>query len=149
MFRKTLLVGVLGLVSAGSAFAQSCPCNGGAGNLLNQTALAAALAGRTACAVSGSDLWQELHSGVANATSGPLLELGNKVGGETVGSWNIALDGAVTYTYGGGSSYSYSVCEEGAGAIPTRSYHFCGAKVITNAKLVDGQGLCGAGFTRP
>jgi len=103
--------------------------------------------------VTGTDRWQELHSGAANASTGPLLELGNKAGGETVGTWTINSGGAanttVTYAYGGGNSYSYAVCEEGTGAVTARTYHFCGARNITNAKLVDGTGSCGVGYTRP
>lgn len=150
MLSRSVIVGLLAASSVGSVWAQSCTCGGG--SRMNQNQLAAALATRTACAVTGTDRWQELHSGAANATTGPLLELGNKAGGETVGTWTISGSGAnttVVYAYTGGNSYSYSVCEEGTGSVTAKSYHFCGVKNITNAKLVDGQGSCGTGFTRP
>lgn len=136
---------VLALAAAGAA-AQNCSCQSAASRM-NQTALSQALTGRTACAVFSTDRWQEYHN-----AGGSLLELGNTVGGETVGSWSIVGTGAnamVRYTYTGGASYDYQVCEEGSGAVESRTYHFCGARNITNARLVAGTGACGAGFTRP
>jgi hypothetical protein len=155
MLNRSVIVGLLAASSVGSVWAQASACPCGGGSRLNQTQLAAALASRTACAVIGNDRWQELHSGAANASTGPLLELGNKAGGETVGTWIIngtgVPDTTVTYSYTGGNSYTYAVCEEGTGNDPTtKSYHFCGVKNITNARLVNGQGTCPQnGFTRP
>ncbi len=109
--------------------AQTCPCNGGAGTLLDQTSVVDRLTNRTACAIFDQDRWQEFHG-----PSAQLLELGNKVGGEVVGTWAVSTDGRVSYTYGS-TSYSYQVCEEGTAAtVDGRSYHFCGARNITNAR---------------
>lgn len=146
MLRRSIVVGAAALVLSGGAFAQACTCAGG--TRMNQTQLAAALVGKTICAVAGSDRWQEFHSG--SGTTGPLIELGNTVGGLTVGTWTIDGTGGGTtmrYVYGAGGSggtYSYEVCQQGS------LVHFCSAlRNITNVSVVASNGPCGTGFTRP
>lgn len=136
MVRKELVVGAVTLVFASGAWAQACPCAGG--SRMNQTQLAAALVGKTVCAVLGSDRWQEYHSG--SGTTGPLVELGNTAGGENVGTWSIIGTGAATqmsYAYSGGNTYAYAVCSEGS------NVHFCGLRNITNATVLPGSASCG------
>lgn len=142
---NTWMTGVVLAMAAAGASAQNCSCQPSASRM-NQTDLAA-LSGRTACAVLSTDRWQEFHN-----AGGSLVELGNTAGGETVGTWAIVGNGAnalVRYAYSGGGSYDYQVCQEGTGAVESRTYHFCGARNITNARLVASTGTCGAGFTRP
>lgn len=146
MLLRTVMVGLSLVAAAGSAWSQACSCVPSA-TRLNVNSLQSLFPGRTACAVLGQDRWQEFHN--ANFT---LLELGNTAGGEVVGSWSIigsGGNGQIRYTYSGGTSYDYQVCEEGTGVVTARTYHFCGARNITNARLVEGAGGCGAGFTRP
>lgn len=147
MQRKTWMTGMVLALAAAGASAQNCTCQPSASRM-NQTDLAQALSGRTACAVLGADRWQEFHN-----ASGSLLELGNTAGGETVGSWSIVGTGAnavVRYAYNGGGTYDYQMCKEGTGTtVESLTYHFCGARNITNARLVANTGTCGSGFTRP
>lgn len=138
MARKWLVVGAVTLAFAAGAWAQACPCAGG--TRMNQTQLSAALAGKTVCAVLGSDRWQEYHSGSGN--TGPLRELGNTSGGENVGTWSIVGSGASTqmsYAYTGGNTYAYTVCSEGS------NVHFCGLRNITNATVQPGSASCDFG----
>lgn len=135
MTRKLLVVGLAFLTCVGSAFAQTqtaCPCAGG--DRLDAASIATALGGNTVCAVLGTDRWQEYHDG------SNVVELGNTPGGETVGSWStsgtVPGDSQVTYNYGGGGSYSYSVCRELA------EFHFCGARNVTNATIRTGKTPC-------
>ena len=143
MLRNTILAGVLGVLVSGSAFAQlACPCGGG--SRVTGNSLVTLLAGRTACAVLGSERWQEFHQG-ATAAGGQLIDW--KLGAppelpEIVGSWSIVGDPArARYDYGTGGVYEYAVCLEGANSV-----HFCGAELggrnITNAFLVNGQAGC-------
>lgn len=145
---KSVWVGACLLAVAAMAQAQGqCTCGGG--SRLTQSQIADRLGGRTVCAVVSSDRWQEFHN-----VSGALIELGNTAGGATVGSWSVSGAGnaaQVAYTYTGGSSYSYQMCEEGSTSLPveSRSYHFCGTRNVTGAKLVAGTTSCGAGYSRP
>lgn len=128
---------LLGLASTSQAQV-SCPCSGG--TRMDVSQINSALNGNTVCAILGSERWQEWHNGSS------IIELGNNPGvGENVGTWSAAgtdaSNSTVTYNYGSGGSYSYSMCVEGASA--PFSYHFCGAKIITNASVKPGQGGCG------
>lgn len=130
---------ILLLGFAATAQAQvACPCGGG--TRMDATQINSTLNGNTVCAILGAERWQEWHNGSA------IFELGNNPpGGENVGTWSVAgtdaNDSTVTYNYGSGGSYPYSMCVEGA--TPPFSYHFCGAKIITNATVQPGQGGCG------
>ncbi len=147
MLRNTILAAVVGFMAAGSAIAQpACPCAGG--NRVVGPALTNLLAGRTACAVLGTEKWQEFHQG-ATAAGGNLIDW--KLGAapeppEVVGTWSIVGLGAggglprARYDYGSGGAYEYAVCQEGG------SVHFCGAALggrnIVNAFMVNGQAAC-------
>lgn len=145
---NSLMAGVVLVLATTGASAQNCTCQSSA-TRMNQTDLSQALSGRTACAVLGSDRWQEFHN-----ASGALVELGNTAGGDTVGNWSIVGTGAnavVRYSYNnGGGTYDYQMCKEGTGTtVESLTYHFCGTRNITNARLVASTGPCGSGFTRP
>lgn len=103
----------------GLAAAQACSC--GAGTSLQQpSAVAALLGGKTVCATSGGERWQELHSGTT-AAGGTLTDY--KKGPSdlvdpsmVVGSWKVTGQGSntrVLYDYGTGGQYSYEVCQDG------------------------------------
>ena len=141
MLRNFFVVGLLGMASAGSAFAAPLPsCGCAPGSIqLTDAALVTALSNKMACAVVGQEEWQEFHQG-ATAAGGNLIDY--KKGptdpvdpSATVGTWAI-LDSTqgspVQYTYGV-TSYKYTVCAQGANT------HFCGAQFggrdIMNAKV--------------
>lgn len=142
MLRNFLVVGFLGLASAGSAFAQACPCASSPAVLINDSAaLATKLGNKMACAVVGNEQWQEWHNG---SSSGPVVDYkkgpADPVDPSTsVGTFVINADATITYAYGS-STYRYAVCSEGTGS----TTHFCGAALggrdILNAR-VGGSGL--------
>lgn len=137
MRRITLLAGILALGATGSALAQTaCPCAGG--TFQPRASIVNLLGGKTVCAVLGSEAWQEVHTGTT-AAGGQLADLkGTATAQEVVGSWSVVGTGAnsrVRYNYGSGGTYDYAVCTEGT------SVHFCGARNITNARVING-GAC-------
>lgn len=140
MSRKTAAIGLMSLLMAATAGAQpACPCGGG--TLVNNASdLSTLLGGKTVCAVLGAERWQEWHSG------SNIFELGNNFASpDLAGTWATSGAGVnviVTYTYAGGSSYRYNVCQEGG------NVHFCGSSLggrnITNAQLLAGKAACAA-----
>lgn len=134
--KLVLIAGTLSLALTGTAIAQNCPCGGG--NRLTGNQINALLPGKTVCAVIGNNkntMWQEYHNG------SQVVELGNSTAGDVVGSWstsggNGVGNSFVTYNYGSGGSYTYSMCQEGA------LYHFCGATNVTNATIIAGSAKC-------
>lgn len=141
MLRDLLVVGLLGVASAGSALAQSCPCSGG--SLLNQTQLASLLGNNTVCAVLGTESWQEWHGPTSGSN---FFELGeNFANPPASGIWSIIGTGSnttVSYNYGTGGTWAYAACQEGA------NVHFCtatpGGRNVTNATVKIGKASCGA-----
>lgn len=118
MTNKTMGVALAALLLSTAAQAQICPCNGGVGTLIVDTA--SLVRQRMACGMVGSEKWSEYH-----AINGDLVDykLGpghpadptSKVGGyNTQGPY-------ITYAYPG-SQYSYNICAIGS---PTTSYTFC------------------------
>lgn len=137
MSRIFLLFILLGFTF--TAQAVNCPCSGG--SRMGSADINDAFGGNTVCAFILKERWQEFHTAVPNiGTAGDLLELGDNAAGDRVGTWTIngtdASDTTVTYDYGTGGSYIYSVCKQGS------SYHFCGARNITNAKVNSGKVGC-------
>lgn len=134
-----LFAGFLNLLIATSVYAQSnqCVCVDGA-TRLSATDIQTLLAGNTVCAVIGGNkntMWQEYHQG-AN-----IVELGNSTDGDVVGTWSVAggnsaPNSTITYNYGSGGAYTYSMCSQGS------SYHFCGATNVTNATINPGKNKC-------
>lgn len=111
---------------------------------LNQTQLSTVLGNKTVC-VGSAPTWtaQEFHSG---ATSGSLIDYKRGPGhavdpSATVGSWAIAGSGnnaTVTYSYTGGSTYSWEVFDNGGGA-----FSFCsGGSSGAEATIKQGQVSC-------
>ncbi len=95
------------------AQAISCPT----GSALSASDITTLLGGKTVCATSGGDRWQEYHSG----TGGPLIDYKKGANDPVdptmqVGTWAASDSGAgngqVTYNYtdGGSSSYRFAVC---------------------------------------
>ncbi len=90
---------------------------------LNQTQIGNVLRDNTVCAQRGDESWQEEHH-----ADGKLWDF--KLGDDDpidprkqVGTWSITGTGSnttVTYDYGSGGSYTYSVWNNGGG-----SYSFC------------------------
>lgn len=142
MNRKLMLAAALACSLSTPAWSQTttpCPC--GSGTLVeSQSALTALLNNRTVCAVLGNERWQEWHSGTA------FFELGdNFANPPQTGTWAASGTGSatlVTYSYSGGGTYRYNVCQDGG------SVHFCGASLggrnITNATLLDNKAQCSA-----
>jgi hypothetical protein len=137
MTKKWWVVLGIGVVMAGNAAAQNaCPCAGG--NRLNQGQISTLLSGNTVCAVLGADRWQEWHNGAS------IFELGeNFATPDLAGTWSIVGTGSnatVSYAYTGGSTWAYSVCQDGG------SVHFCttgGGRNVTNATVRAGKASCG------
>ncbi|MBK9363227.1 MAG: hypothetical protein IPM99_20055 [Rubrivivax sp.] len=137
MTKRWWIVLGIGVVMAGNAAAQACPCAGG--NRLNQGQISSLLAGNTVCAVLGSDRWQEWHNGAS------FFELGeNFATPDLAGTWSVVGTGSnatVSYAYAGGSTWAYNVCQDGA------NVHFCtataGGRNVTNATVRAGKASCG------
>jgi putative hemolysin len=94
------------------------------------SALITLISNQTVCATRGGDKWQEQHrSGgqLWDYKKGPSDQVDPS---EQVGTWSIASNN-VTYTYTGGSSFTYSVHNDGG------AYSFCtapsGAVVVSGA----------------
>jgi hypothetical protein len=92
------------------------------------------------CAAVGSEQWQEWHNGgpsgsVVDYKRGPSDPVDPAA---TVGSYSIASDATITYTYGS-QSYKYAVCRNGTATT------FCGAafggRDITGATVSSSGGL--------
>lgn len=128
---------------SGEAMAVDCT----AGTQLQNTVgdpnvVANALSGKTVCAISGSQKWQEYHQAggtLIDYKKGPSDPVDPT---KTVGSWSTSGTGAnsvVTHNYGSGGTYSYKVHLNGA------QYSLCG---VTNSLQLDvtlpsGQVSCG------
>jgi hypothetical protein len=140
---KTSVVAALAACAIGGTVqAQTaCPCNGGLGTQVATAAeLQTLLSNKMVCATVGSEQWQEWHNG---ATSGPVVDYKRGPGdtvdpAATVGSYAIAGDATITYTYGS-ASYRYAVCRNGTATT------FCGAafggRDITGATVSATPGL--------
>jgi hypothetical protein len=132
LIRSLALVAATGLVSGGVS-AQMCP------DLTRVFALRALLEGKTLCAASGSDRWQEQHR-----VGGELWDF--KLGGGSttdptakVGIWDVAA-GVLIHTYDGGSTYRWAVCEVGANNYTLVSTS--GGPTITGATVQSGRVAC-------
>lgn len=125
----------------------------GRGNVLGKL-----LQGYTVCKTSTNPdwvwEWQEFHQG--NNNGGDLIDYKHGPSHSTdptttVGSWSITTIGqgndpiveTVTYNYGSGGSYTFSVWDQGNGG----PYNFCGtssgATDVLGATLVPGSNGCG------
>jgi hypothetical protein len=139
--RAVVLVGVLALGLATSAFAQ-CPCSNASTRV---TKLSALFSGKTVCASRGDEQWQEYH-----AAGGALIDYKRGPSDRTdpttqVGNWSVSGD-TLTHNYGPGASYQWAVC----GDTPKGPYRFCdgASSVVSGATLRDGQVACGGLLTR-
>lgn len=128
----------------GSVQAQCCGTGWTQVNSTGSNNINALLAGKTVCAVLGSDRWQEYHN--PNGTlrdykKGPTDPVDPSA---DVGIWSSINSGAnskIRYTYGS-NVYEYQVCRLLAQTVPTATtVQFCGAQNIT-ASLQSGQGPC-------
>ncbi len=115
------------LDSSKIAGAVACLCLSGqamaacTGAPMAEAALRSVLSGNTVCAIRGAESWQELHQAggaLVDYKRGPTDRVDPS---EQVGTWSIASNGQITYNYGPGSSYRFSVR-----AIAGSSYSFCG-----------------------
>jgi hypothetical protein len=136
--KTAVLMATLALGMAGEAMAVNCRCGANFGQ--EQTTVSTLVSGKTACALRGSDRWQEFH-----ASNGDVIDYkrGPSDPGDPsskVGTWTATTD-TVTYTYGS-QSYNYAVCLPNAsGAL----YVFCNtatSEAIPSVNLKSGQGPC-------
>ena len=121
------LIATLGL--AGLASAQTpapCPCDA---SKIQRTDVAALVRGTTACAVRGSERWQEFHQPGGNLIDYKLGPTSTADPSEKVGTWLAGVASrtnpvpTVTYNYGSGGTYAYAVCAASAAA--TGPFLFC------------------------
>ena len=132
----------LTLGMAGEAAAQACPCAGGGTQQVNVQVL---VNGKTACAVRGSERWQEFHAANGDVIDyklgpGSTTDPSSKVGTWVAGNATRGSPQTVTYNYGPGEVYSYAVCGPATGP-----YLFCNVsskEAIPNVRLQAGQGAC-------
>ena len=121
--KKLIMMSVV-LLACGSGSAMAA-CSGVA---LTATQLTTLLTGKTVCGSAGTDTWQEEHR-----AGGDLWDYKKGPGDpvdpeERVGTWTVSAGvghapGVVTHAYSGGSSFTYTVFDNGGGT----SYSFCGA----------------------
>ena len=137
---------------AGDAAAQACP------HPQSIASLGILLQGKTVCAVLGSDRWQEFHDGTS---PGPGALFDWKEGPnhpvdprKQVGTWSIAsvtvgnnVREQVTYSYTGGSSYTYRVCQ--VGSTYTFQQVSPDSTTITGATLLNGSVQCPSNASSP
>ena len=143
MGKLLLITGIAFLGFTGAVNAQSCSCSGAA-QIKSAADLTSKLAGNTVCVGSTPTFEaQEQH-----VTGGTLIDFKRGPGDptdptKTIGTWGTSGSGAntiITYSYTGGSSYSYNVCTSG-----TNDLGFCPSGTNTptvNAKLKSGLGGC-------
>ena len=121
------LIATLGL--AGQATAQTtarCPCDT---SKIQRTDVAALVRGNTACAVRGSERWQEFHQVGGDVIDYKLGPNSTTDRSEKVGTWVAGVASrtnllpTVTYNYGAGGTYAYAVCAANAAA--TGPFLFC------------------------
>jgi hypothetical protein len=129
---------------AGEAMAIDC----GGGTQLKNTGsapnvVANAISGKTVCATSGSQKWQEYHQSggsLIDWKKGPSDPVDPT---KTVGSWSTSGTGAsslVTYNYGTGGSYSYEVHLSGG------TYTLCGVGSAPTLDVILRTGQVSCGF---
>lgn len=126
---KTLIVASVVLLACVSGSAMAA-CSGTA---LTADQLTTLLNGNMVCGSAGTDRWQEEHR-----PGGDLWDYKKGPGDpvdpeEKVGTWSVSgstghAAGLVNYTYNGGSSFSYTVYDNGGGA-----YSFCGTGTTVEA----------------
>jgi hypothetical protein len=130
-------------LQAGTAFAQpAADCMGNTYTQLNQSQVQTLLSGTTACYptaapyqnqeyLSGNTLW--------DFKKGPTDPVDPST---NIGTVSINSDGTVTYVYGGGPTYQYSIW--GTATSGPGTYDFCSsASAGIVVRVVPGQG-CGA-----
>lgn len=135
-------VALLGVAAA--ATAQTCP---GGASRLNRNQIGNQIIGKTMCATSGNDRWQEFHQGTSGDTTGALIDYkkgpNDKVDpSQTVGSWsynNAGNNTLLVHSYGGSSSYSWAVCGSNGGPYTLVS---TSGVTVTNVTVKAGQTGC-------
>ncbi|MBK9234589.1 MAG: hypothetical protein IPO19_00425 [Rhodoferax sp.] len=136
-----LAMSVAAAMLSSAAMAQlACPAN-----TTRVQTLTAVVGGKTMCAASGGDRWQEWHNG---SNAGPLVDYKRGPGHavdptETVGTF-IAIDGAssrLTHIYSGGGTYSWIVCADATNTFYTL-VSTGGAPTITGVTLLPGLIAC-------
>lgn len=124
--------------AANQASAVNCAASTGYNRVLIPAVLRATLQGKFVCATRGNDVWRECHGTISNGTtcnnSPQLWDL--KLGSnpvdpsQQVGTWNVPniTQGlaTVTYDYGTGGTYTYSVWRNG------NNFDFCGTNPTGN-----------------
>ncbi len=139
-------IGEVAAQTSNDACAAGARVSGGTGGV---NTLETLLASKTVCyrtAGSTDWTWQEYHA-TPNGGANNLIDYKRGAGHPTdptkpVGSWSVGsgANAAVRYSYTGGASYTFIVCDLGAG-----SYRFQGtggASTVTPATLKSGSGPC-------
>jgi hypothetical protein len=138
------IVAVALLGAAAAASAQDCP-NGV--SRLNRVQIGNQIVGKTMCATSGNDRWQEFHQGTAGDLTGPLIDYKKGPNDpvdktQQVGTWSISGNGGNTllvHNYGASATYSWAVCGSNGG--PYTLVSSSGA-TVTNVTVRNGQTGC-------
>ena len=131
---------VLGALGPGTAMAVNCVAGGGYAQL-NQTQVEALVGTSMACYPAAGPPWtnQEYHGGSVTSASGTITDYKKGPGDprdptKQIGSYSIDGTGAITYTYGGAPTYTYTVwgnTTSGSGI-----YDFCNALLVPLAGQV-------------
>lgn len=142
---KCLMVASIVLLAGISGEVMAIDCSGGTrlqNTGGNPNVVASAISGKTVCATLGGQKWQEYHhpgGSLIDYKRGPSHPIDPT---KTVGTWGTSGTGAnsqVTYNYGTGGAYSYTV-HFNAG-----TYTFCGvgSAPTLDVALLSGQVSCG------
>lgn len=130
---KNLIVASVVLLACVSGRAMAA-CSGTA---LTASQLTLLLNSNMVCGSAGTDRWQEEHR-----AGGELWDFKKGPGDpvdpeERVGTWSVLSGGhaagLVNYVYSGGSTFSYTVYNDGGG-----TYSFCGPGTIVQATIKTG-----------
>jgi hypothetical protein len=106
------------------------------------TNLTALVIGQTVCASAGGDQWQEEHRAAGNQLWDYKQGPGDPVDpSEQVGTWSVnETSSTITYDYGGGTSYTYTVHGTYPGSGP---FSFCvGGSEIVGGAMFQGATNC-------
>lgn len=136
-----LAMSVAAAMLSSAAMAQlACPAN-----TIRVQTLSTVVSGKTMCAASGGDRWQEWHNGTG---AGPLVDYKQGPGHAVdptgpVGTW-VAVDGPnslLMHTYSGAGTFAWIVCANSTNTLYTLVSD-SGAPTITGVTLRPGLIAC-------
>lgn len=142
--RSLILAATAGFVLAGLPLSSMATCAAPSTQVNTKAALSALLTGNTACVPPVTQ--PTMDSQEQHLAGGVLFDYKRGPGSTTdpsaqVGTWSVTgIDGRgvyVTYDYGGGKLYTYSVWNNNDG-----TYSFCSANPEVRARIKPGGGPC-------